>query len=121
MLFRSGVIELAKSNPWITAEKAAFTIVLLGEYLLAALGVLVLRRDKHNVCLWLLLGASLYFVAVSAAVGKKGADARYRLPVMPVVSILAAAGFLRGRVRNMNDGQSLELTVAGPALRELGK
>jgi hypothetical protein len=47
------------------AEKAAFGVVLLGLYLLAARGLF--RADLQNPCLWLLLGTSLYFLATVAA------------------------------------------------------
>jgi hypothetical protein len=89
----SGVIALAKAYPWVAAGKAAFVAVLLGMYLLAARGVI--RGGMQNPCLWLLLGTSLYFFAVTAAVMGPETAARFRLPVMPVVCILAAAGIHR--------------------------
>ena len=91
----SGAIALAKAYPWVAAGKAAFVAVLLGMYLLAARGVI--RGGMHNTCLWLLMGTSLYFFAVTAAVMGPEAPARFRLPVMPVVCILAAAGALRAK------------------------
>ena len=84
---------LAKANPWVVAQKVAFTVVLLGLYLFAARGVF--RGGLHKACLWLLLGTSLYFLVVTGAMGGPGGGARYRLPVMPAVCILAAAGFRR--------------------------
>ena len=92
-----GSISLAKSYPWAAAEKAAFVAVLLALYLLAARGVF--RAGMHNACLWLLLGTSLYFLAASSATTGPGATARYRLPVMPAVCILATAGFPRAKAR----------------------
>jgi len=91
-------ILLAKSQPLYMAEKAFFDFVLLGLYLLAARGLFfiaqgVFRSSMQSTCLWMLLGMSLYFLIISAAAGGMGADARYRLPVMPVVCILAAASF----------------------------
>jgi len=65
----SGEITLAKTYPWIAAEKAAFVAVLLGLYLLAARGIY--RGEMHRACLWLLLGTSLYFFAVTAAAGER--------------------------------------------------
>jgi 4-amino-4-deoxy-L-arabinose transferase-like glycosyltransferase len=82
---------LAREHPWVAAEKAAFVVVLLGMYLFALRGVL--RGGVHRVFLWLLLGTSLYLVAISAVVG--GVESRYRHPVMPVVCIFASAGFQR--------------------------
>jgi hypothetical protein len=91
-LVRWGIL-LAKAHPWEAAEKAAFEVVLLGLYLFAARGAF--RGGLHNACLWLLLGTSLYFLAVSALVLGPGGGERFRLPVMPVVCIVAAAGFRR--------------------------
>ncbi len=90
--FRGG-IALVKAYPWIVAEKAAFGVVLLGLYLLAARGLF--RAGMQNPCLWLLLGTSLYFLAVTAAVTGPTAESRFRLPIMPAVCILAAAGVRR--------------------------
>lgn len=84
---------IAQADPWVVAQKIAFTFVLLVLYFFAARGVF--RSDMRNARLWLLLGTSLYFLAVTAAMGGLGGGARYRLPVMPAVCILAAAGFLR--------------------------
>jgi hypothetical protein len=89
----SGAIALARAYPWVAAEKAAFVVVLLGLYLLAVWGVI--WSDMRNACLWLLLGTSLYFFAATAAAVGPEATARYRLPVMPAVCILAAAGIVR--------------------------
>jgi hypothetical protein len=86
---------LAKAPSWVLAEKTAFAAVLLGLYLFAARGFF--RAGIHSACLWLLLGTSLYFIVISSAAGVAGADARYRLPVMPIVCILAAAGFRRAK------------------------
>jgi hypothetical protein len=83
-------IRLAQAHPWAAAPMAALEVVLLGLYLLAARGALsgCARREA----LWLLLGVSLYFLAVS---GGAQAVGRYRLPVMPIVCIFAAAGLQR--------------------------
>lgn len=83
-------LRLSSAYPWAAALMAALELVLLGLYLLAARGALsgCARRDA----LWLLLGVSLYFLAVS---GGAQAVGRYRLPVMPVVCVFAAAGLRR--------------------------
>jgi hypothetical protein len=86
-------ITLVKTDPWIATEKAAFAVVLLGLYLFAARGVF--RGGMHTANLWLLLGTSFYFLAITALIMGVGADARYRLPIMPIVCIFAAAGFQR--------------------------
>ena len=93
---------LAKAPASVLGEKAAFAIVVLGLYLLAARGLFLAARgafrgDMHNACLWLLLGTSLYFLILSSAAGVAGSDARYRLPVIPVICILAGAGFRADR------------------------
>jgi hypothetical protein len=84
---------LIQTDPLVAAEKAVFLMVLLGMYLLAARGVF--RAGLHSASMGLLLGTALYFFAVSAAGGGVGADARYRLPVMPIVCVFAAAGCVR--------------------------
>lgn len=88
-----GSMALAKTYPWIAAEKAGFVAALLVLYALAAWGIF--RGGIDRVCLWLLLGTSLYFFAVTAAAAGAGVAARYRLPVMPALCILAAAGAVR--------------------------
>ena len=84
-------IRLAQAHPWTSALMAALELVLLGYYLLAARGML--SGCARSEVLWLLLGVFLYFLAVS---GGAQAVGRYRLPVMPAVLVLAAAG-LRSR------------------------
>jgi hypothetical protein len=91
-------ITLAKMYPLIAVEKAGLDVVMIGLYLLAMRGIVLARRgafpgDVCNSCLWMLLGTSLYFLAISA-VGSGGVS-RYRLPVLPVVCILASAGLPR--------------------------
>jgi len=92
-----GLLLLVKTHPWVAAEKAGFAVIMLGLYLLAVRGVIlavrgVFRGSMQSACLWLLLETSLYFLAVSGAAGGQGASSRYRVPIMPVVCILAAAG-----------------------------
>jgi hypothetical protein len=83
-------MRLAHTHPGAAAVMAALEMVLLGLYVLAARGALCgcVRREA----LWLLLGVSLYFLAVS---GGAQAVGRYRLPVMPVICVFAAAGLRR--------------------------
>ena len=87
--------RLVQAHPWQAAAMAALEAMLLGLYFFAARGALFghARRDA----LWLLLGISLYFIAVS---GGAQAVGRYRLPVMPIVCIFAAAG-LRSKAPQM--------------------
>jgi len=86
---------IATADPSAVAQKVAFTIVLLVLYFFALLGVR--NIGMRNAYLWLLLGTSLYFLAITGAMGGPGGGARYRLPVMPAVCILAAAGFRRAK------------------------
>jgi hypothetical protein len=86
---------ISTADPRVVIQKIVFTLVLLALYFFAARGVL--RVGMNDVCLWLLLATSLYFLAVTGATGGPGGGARYRLPVMPAICILAAAGFGRAR------------------------
>jgi len=88
-------ILLAETYPWIAAEKAFFGFMLMTLYVFAVRGVF--RSSVHNSCLWLLLETSFYFLAVAAAGAGPLGEARFRLPVMPAVCLLAAAGFRRGK------------------------
>lgn len=88
-----GEIALARTYSWIAVEKAAFVAALIALYLIAARGMF--RGRMHRASLWLLMGTSIYFFAISAAAGGAGVGARYRLPVMPIVCVLAAAGVAR--------------------------
>jgi hypothetical protein len=93
------VIALTTTHPWKAVEKASFEIMLLGLYLFATRGIVLIARGVFhggmcNACLWMMLGTSLYLLTVSAF-GMTLAGPRFRLPVMPVVCILAAAGARR--------------------------
>jgi hypothetical protein len=92
---RRMAIMPSKGNIRQTAEKAVFAVLLLSVYFLAVRGAF--RGGMHNLCLWLLLGTLLYFFAVSGAGGEPGGNLRFRLPIMPIVCILAAAGLPRPR------------------------
>ena len=83
-----------RRHPGQTAVMAAMLLLLLTLYALALRG---LARSAHwkptsNASLFLLLGLALYFFAVSG--GAIGA-ARFRLPIMPILCIFAAAGIVR--------------------------
>jgi hypothetical protein len=83
--------EFADAHPFVGALMAGLEILLLGTYFLAVKGVL--RGGVPGACLWLLFGVWLYFMAISG--GAQGGG-RYRLPVMPILCILAAAGVRTG-------------------------
>ena len=82
---------------WAGAERAVFLFALLTLYLLAVRGFW--RSIGHNLCVWLLLGTALYFVAATGVGEEPGGNMRYRLPFMPILCILASAGF--GAKRNL--------------------
>lgn len=91
----AGAIELVERYPWELALKAALEIVVLGLFVFAGRGVY--RSGIHNARFWLLLGTSLYLLVLPAAVMGPVADSRLRMPVMPAICILAAAGIQRPR------------------------
>jgi len=85
-------LALAGRQPLQAAVAVTLAIVLMALYIFAACGVL--RGAAPRSCLCLLLGASLYLLAVS---GGAAGIARLRLPIMPAVCVLAAAGLPRNR------------------------
>jgi len=86
------LLWMARAHPWQTAAMAVLEGFLLALYVLAGLGAW--RGGAPSACLWLLAGVVLYFLAVS---GGSFAAARMRLPVMPVLCVMAAAGLARRR------------------------
>ena len=83
-------LRLVRAHPWAASVMAILEGALISLYGFAALGAMYGGVRKE--VLWLLLGVSLYFLAVS---GGAQAVGRYRLPIMPVVCIFAAAGVRR--------------------------
>ena len=82
--------RLVRGDPGVAAVLAVLEAVLLLLYLLAVRGAV--RIGVRSARMWLLAGAALYFISVS---GGAQAVGRYRLPAMPEVCILAAAGVRR--------------------------
>jgi hypothetical protein len=112
-------LRLFRTYPWQSAGLVVLEIVLLGLYLLAVRGLL--RRRAPVAILCLLLGVSLYFLAVSG--GAEGGG-RYRLPIMPLVCMLAAAGALpkmAGAAADSKNAGELPHTPAAKATKTLGK
>jgi hypothetical protein len=102
---------LIKTYPLIAIEKVYFAVLLLGYYFFTACGIYRLARgfyrsQVHAGPLCLLLGVSVYFLAVIGVGGGTAADARLRLPITPVVCILAAAGFCRSWTSEQPSAQS---------------
>ncbi|MGA3161934.1 MAG: hypothetical protein ABSC77_12015 [Terracidiphilus sp.] len=96
------ILARAQVHPWVIAENAVFGPLLVVLYLFTVRGFYfvtrgVFRGGIHSACLWLLLGMSLYCLVVSMAATGALPSTRMRLPVMPVICILAAAGFLRAK------------------------
>jgi hypothetical protein len=83
-------LRLIQTHPRLVAAMASLELLLLAFYLFALRGTL--RMSPRRPQLGLLLGVALYFLAVS---GGAQAVGRYRLPVMPVVCVLAAEGLRR--------------------------
>ena len=83
-------LRLAKAHPWQTVVMATLESALLVLLFFAAKGVV--RVGMRNRCLLLLLAVAFYFLMVS---GGAQAVGRYRLPVMPIVCMLAAVGCKR--------------------------
>jgi len=84
-------IEFAEAHLFVGALMAGMEVLLLGTYFFAVKGVL--RGGVPGACLWFLFGVWLYFMAISG--GALGGG-RYRLPVMPIICIFAAAGIRIG-------------------------
>jgi hypothetical protein len=93
-----GTLWAVRAHPWQTALMIVLEAWLLVLYLLAAISIwsliravvggakAVVGKNVSHVGLGLLVGVALYFLAVSG--GAVGA-ARFRLPVMAVVCVLA--------------------------------
>jgi hypothetical protein len=86
-------LRFAKTHLMTGVLTAVLEILLLGTYLFTLKGIISGRAPSAYI--WLLLGVTLYFIAVS---GGGQAGGRYRLPVMPIVCVFAAAGIYRSKI-----------------------
>jgi hypothetical protein len=93
------LLWMARAHPWQTALMVVLEGFLLALYVLAVLGAW--RGGASKASLWLLAGVALYFLAIS---GGAIASARMRLPVMPVLCVMAAAGAARRRAMPFSVG-----------------
>jgi hypothetical protein len=93
---RRWTVMPSAKGPRESIERIVFVIAILGLYLLALWGAF--RGGVAKAHLWMLLGIMLYFFTVTAAGEEPGGNLRYRLPIMPIVCILAAAGLWRTRI-----------------------
>ena len=88
-----GVLAIAIERPRAATEKVVSWIFLLALYLFAIWGVF--RSGLRNACLWLLVGVAIYLLTVSVATTGAYPSPRLRIPVMPILCILASAGWQR--------------------------
>jgi hypothetical protein len=87
-------VELLKEHVGVALVMAAFELILLGIYGFAVRSFRISSMGSQYKML--LGGLILYFVLISGGVQ---AVARYRVPVMPVLTILAAGAVVRGSNR----------------------
>jgi len=94
------------SHPGVTLSMVFFEILLLLLYALAARGFMSPRQNR--LAAFTLLGIALYFLFIS---GGAQAVGRYRLPVMPILCVFAAAGVPISRAKEMRGhrGPAVEL------------
>lgn len=83
-----GTLALLRAHPALVPLELAYVAALAALYLLAARGFLRLwaagRRDEALLCAWI----ALYFLGLSSSQGYY----RFRIPMMPFLAALAAAG-----------------------------
>jgi len=82
-------VRLLSAHPGVAGAMALLEAVLLGLYALAVWALF--QRSMIPAVAALMLGMGMYFVAVS---GGAQAVGRYRQPVMPIICLLAAEGFV---------------------------
>jgi 4-amino-4-deoxy-L-arabinose transferase-like glycosyltransferase len=93
----SSALRVVVSHPAIAAAMALLEGCLLFLYVFAIRGACLrahLRPALTKTAISLLLGVALYFLLIS---GGAQAVGRYRLPVMPILCILAAGGLTQAR------------------------
>jgi hypothetical protein len=81
-------MQIAMAHPGIALLMALFEMYLLLMYGLALRGLFTAGNTRGSVAM--LVGIALYFLLIS---GGAQAVGRYRAPVMPIVCVLAAAGW----------------------------
>lgn len=87
------VSSLSKNHPSLGVALVVYLTFLSVVYLLAMAGAFVVWRQRKVFAIWLVLMTG-YFFAVSIGFGT---GARYRLPLMPALFLLAGAGAERIR------------------------
>jgi hypothetical protein len=92
--------RIAAAHPWIMLIMAVLEILLLTLYALAWRGCF--RKSRNRLSTVTLLGIALYFVLIA---GGAQAIGRYRLPIMPILCLFAAAGIPVARAKEMRGHQ----------------
>jgi hypothetical protein len=87
-------------HPGITLLMCVFEGFLLALYALAILGLW--HAPQNRIAGFTLLGIALYFLLIA---GGAQAIGRYRLPVMPILCLFAAAGISVARTKEMRGQQ----------------
>lgn len=85
----SGTRNLLRANPWLWGPQLLYMVFLGGLYFLAGAGALALWRSGRRAECAFLVYAALYFFLMASTQGYY----RYRLPALPFLCALAAAGF----------------------------
>jgi hypothetical protein len=85
-LYMYAVYPIAHSDT-ATALQAVCVASDIGLYVLAGLGVIALGKGRHKVSGW--FAATIFFSALHVLMH---VEARYRLPVVPFIALLAGAG-----------------------------
>jgi hypothetical protein len=102
----ASIHRILLSHPGVTLAMAFLEVLLLILYALAFCGFLSTQQNRLSACT--LLGIALYFLLIS---GGAQAVGRYRLPVMPILCVFAAAGIPLSRAKEMrgHQGPAVEL------------
>jgi 4-amino-4-deoxy-L-arabinose transferase-like glycosyltransferase len=83
------ILLLFKERPLMFWANLIPAILLVGTYLLAAIGLY--RNLPANSAIWTLMGVALYFILVSAG----PADGpRFRVAIVPIICLLAGPGWI---------------------------
>jgi hypothetical protein len=90
--------RIALAHPGVAMAMVSLEVALLSYYALALRGLLLLRKDWIPVLT--LIGVATYFLLIS---GGAQAVGRYRLPILPILCVFAAAGTCSLRAKEMRD------------------
>lgn len=106
---RSSIKEVALEHPGIALVMILFSGFTVLLYLTALAGLFPKRKD--TAALWVLAGTALYFLLIS---GGAQAVARYRLPAIPELCILASGGIcaLYGKTKRSRRGSPAQAVIS---------